>query len=376
MEIGCASPLNVSFCPPAKTLWLAGWVEVAGDVITAVGEGAPPRTADQTLTGALVPGYVDVHCHGGGGAAFASDDPTDVDIVLAAHRAAGTTSVVASLITASVPVLQRQVAMLAEKVRVGDLAGIHLEGPWLAHGFKGAHSPNLLSDPVPDVVAALFAAAGGTIRMATIAPELPGAMDAIAVMIADHCLPAIGHTAADYATTKAAIGAGATGATHIFNAMPQLEHRDPGPVLAFLDDPRVAVELIFDGIHVSPELAAFVMRTIPDRVVLVTDAMAAAGAPDGDYMLGELPVEVRNRVARLAGKATIAGSTLTLDRAVRNAVAQGIPLAQAVRSATSLPADYLSLSGVGRIAVGNRADLVTLDEDAIVTGVMYRGVWQ
>jgi N-acetylglucosamine-6-phosphate deacetylase len=118
------------------------------------------------------------------------------------------------------------------------------------------------------------------------------------------------------------------------------------------------------------------MRTIPDQMVLVTDAMAAAGAPDGDYMLGELPVEVRDRVARLAGKATIAGSTLTLDRAVRNAVGQGIPLAQAVRSATSLPADYLSLSGVGRIAVGNRADLVTLDGDAIVTRVMYRGVWQ
>jgi N-acetylglucosamine-6-phosphate deacetylase len=158
--------------------------------------------------------------------------------------------------------------------------------------------------------------------------------------------------------------------------MPPLEHRDPGPILAFLDDPRVTVELIFDGIHVSPELAAFVMRIIPDRIVLVTDAMAAAGAPDGDYMLGELPVEVRDRVARLAGKATIAGSTLTLDRAVRNAVAGGIPLAQAVRSATSHPADYLNLSGVGRIAVGNKADMVTLDDDAVVTGVMYRGAWQ
>src|SRR5665647_2487717 len=169
MEIGCASPLNVSFCPPAKTLWLAGWVEVAGDVITAVGEGAPPRTADQTLTGALVPGYVDVHCHGGGGAAFATEDPADVETALAAHRSVGTTSVVASLITASVPVLQRQIAVLAECVGTGDLAGIHLEGPWLAHGFKGAHSPNLLADPVPDVVAALLAAAGGTIRMATTA---------------------------------------------------------------------------------------------------------------------------------------------------------------------------------------------------------------
>lgn len=361
---------------PTHPDFVAGWVEVAGEVIIAVGEGAPPRTADQTLAGALVPGFVDAHCHGGGGAAFATDDPADVETALVAHRATGTTSVVASLITASVPLLERQIALLAERVRAGDLAGIHLEGPWLALAFKGAHAPDLLADPLPGVVAALLESAGGAVKMVTIAPELPCAMDAIAVMTSNDCLPAIGHTAADYATTKAAIDAGATGATHIFNAMPPLMHRDPGPILAFLDDARVTVELIFDGIHVSPELAGFVMRTIPDRVVLVTDAMAAAGAPDGDYMLGELPVEVRDRVARLAGKPTIAGSTLTLDRAVRNAVAQGIPLAQAVRSATSVPADYVNLSGVGRIAVGNKADLVVLDDDAIVAGIMYRGVWQ
>lgn len=361
---------------PTHRDFVAGWVEVAGDLIVTAGEGEPPRPADRTVAGALVPGFVDVHCHGGGGAAFATDDPADLETALLAHRATGTTSVVASLITASVPLLERQIALLSERVHAGDLAGIHLEGPWLALDFKGAHAPGLLTDPLPGVVAALLESAGGAVKMVTIAPELPYAMDAIAVMTAHHCLPAIGHTAADYAMTKTAIDAGATGATHIFNAMPPLRHRDPGPILAFLDDARVTVELIFDGIHVSPELAAFVMRTIPDRLVLVTDAMAAAGAPDGDYMLGELPVEVRVRVARLAGKPTIAGSTLTLDRAVRNAVSHGIPLAQAVRSATSVPADYLQLSGVGRIAVGNRADLVVLDDDAMVAGVMYRGLWQ
>lgn len=198
----------------------------------------------------------------------------------------------------------------------------------------------LLADPIPDTVAALLAAAGGTIRMATIAPELPGAMDAIQVMLANGCLPAIGHTAASYNITKAAIEVGATGVTHIFNAMSPLGHRDPGPILAFLDDSRTTVELIFDGIHVSPALAAYMMRLLPNRVVLITDAMAAAGAPDGDYQLGALPVEVSDRVARLTGLDTIAGSTLTLDRAVRNAVAYGIPLAQAVRSATILPAEY------------------------------------
>jgi N-acetylglucosamine-6-phosphate deacetylase len=198
----------------------------------------------------------------------------------------------------------------------------------------------LLADPIPDTVAALLAAAGGTMRMATIAPELPGAMDAIQVMLANGCLPAIGHTAASYNITKAAIEVGATGVTHIFNAMSPLGHRDPGPILAFLDDSRTTVELIFDGIHVSPALAAYMMRLLPNRVVLITDAMAAAGAPDGDYQRGALPVEVSDRVARLTGLDTIAGSTLTLDRAVRNAVAYGIPLAQAVRSATILPAEY------------------------------------
>lgn len=362
---------------PSHRDFVAGWVEIDGGAIISAGPGRPLRRPDEVLNLALAPGYVDVHCHGGGGAAFATDDPSDVDTAITAHRAAGTTSVVASLITASIPTLHSQVTLLAGRVRAGDLAGIHLEGPWLAPSFKGAHNPQLLADPIPDTVAALLAAAaGGTIRMATIAPELPGAMEAIQVMLASNCLPAIGHTAADYATTKQAIEAGATGVTHIFNAMPALGHRDPGPVLAFLDDPRATVELIFDGIHVSPELAAYVMRMLPDRVVLITDAMAAAGAPDGDYMLGDLPVEVSDRVARLAGLDTIAGSTLTLDRAVRNAVAYGIPLAQAVRSATIFPAEYLSLHNVGRVAAGARADLVALDDDANVARVMYRGTWQ
>ena len=277
--------------------------------------------------------------------------------------------------TGTIEDLERQVACLATLVDSGELAGIHLEGPWLALKYKGAHPPLLLADPDPAVVARLLAAGRGAVRMVTIAPERAGAIESIRLMAANGVVAAIGHTDADYDACQQAIEAGATGATHLFNAMAPLRHREPGPVLALWEDRRVYLELIMDGVHVRPELVAFVMSTEPDRVVLVTDAMAAAGAADGDYVLGELPVEVREGVARIAGTDTIAGSTLTLDRAVRNAVAAGVPLAQAVRAATALPADYLGLTDVGRIEAGMRADLVVLDETLAATRVLHRGTW-
>ncbi|MFZ0531404.1 MAG: amidohydrolase family protein, partial [Propionicimonas sp.] len=308
-----------------------GWLEVDGDRIVAAGTGPAPRPADHWLEGTVVPGYVDVHSHGGGGSSFVTEDPDEARAVLAAHRRLGVTTMVASLVTGSVPDLKRQVACLAGLVEAGELAGIHLEGPWLAPRYTGAHPPLLLADPRPDAVAELLAAGRGTVRMVTIAPERPGALESIRLLAAQGVVAAVGHTDADFETSRAAIEAGARGATHLFNAMAPLRHRAPGPVLALWQDRRVFLELIMDGVHVSPELVAFVMSTAPGRVVLVTDAMAAAAGGDGDYVLGELPVEVRDAVARIAGTDTIAGSTLTLDRAVRNAVAAGVPLAQAVR---------------------------------------------
>lgn len=354
---------------------VAGWVETAGDRIVATGTGAAPRAADEHLTGIVVPGYVDVHSHGGGGASFVTEDPDVARRALAAHRRLGVTTMVASLVTGTTADLTRQVACLAGLVESGELAGIHLEGPWLALEYKGAHPPLLLADPLPDAVAELLDAGRGAVRMVTIAPERTGAMESIRLMASRGVVAAIGHTDADYDTCRAAVDAGATGATHLFNAMAPLRHREPGPVLALWEDPRVYLELIMDGVHVRPELVAFVAATEPDRVVFVTDAMAAAASSDGDYVLGELPVEVREGVARIAGTDTIAGSTLTLDRAVRNAVAAGVPLARAVRSATALPADYLSLLDVGRLAAGHRADLVVLDDALVASRVMHAGAW-
>lgn len=355
---------------------VAGFLQTAGDRIVAVGSGTPPGPADEHLSGIVVPGYVDVHCHGGGGASFVTDDPDVARQVLAAHRRLGVTTMVASLVTSAMPDLKRQLDCLAGLVESGELAGIHLEGPWLALKYKGAHPPALLTDPVPAEVAELLDAGRGAVRMVTLAPERTGALESIALMTGRGVVAAIGHTDADYDACRAAIDAGVTGATHLFNAMAPLRHRELGPVLALWEDRRVYLELILDGVHVRPELVAFVMGTAPDRVVLVTDAMAAAASDDGDYVLGELPVEVRDSVARIAGTDTIAGSTLTLDAAVRHAVAAGVPLAQAVRSATALPSDYLGLADVGRLAPGLRADLAVLDESLFVTRVLHRGSWQ
>ena len=362
---------------PGRDVLGVGWVHWDGDRIVCAGSGAAPRSPDLVVVGGsvLAPGFVDVHSHGGGGASFGTDDPADVETVLATHRAAGTTTMVASLVTERIQVLERQVRLLAGFVRDGRLAGIHLEGPWLSPQRRGAHAPELLADPEPDAVRGLIEAGGGTVRMITLAPELPGALESTRLAVTQGCVVAVGHTAADYAQVQTAIEAGASGATHLFNAMPPLAHRMPGPVLALWADRRVWLELVCDGAHVDARLVAHVIGTAPERSVLVTDAMAAAGVGDGDYVLGELAVEVRDGVARLAGGGSIAGSTLTLDRAVRVAVSAGVSVEDALRAATTNPAAYLGLRDVGRFASGCRADAVVLSEDLEVKKVMHGGRW-
>lgn len=318
----------------------------------------------------LAPGLVDVHSHGGGGFAF----PEDPDAVLAQHRAAGTTTMVASLVTQSLDELDRQVRLLAGRVRDGSLAGIHLEGPWLAEKYKGAHPVDKLRDPAPAEVEALLDAGEGAVRMVTIAVEKPGALESVRLMAERGVVPALGHSNCTYEEAVAAIDAGVTGATHLFNAMPGLRHRTPGPILALLEDDRVWCELIVDGVHLRPELAAWVM-SVSDRVVLVTDAMAAAGCHDGNYLLGDLPVVVDSGVARIAGTDTIAGSTLVLSRGVQVAIEAGVTPEVALRAATLNPARYLDLDAVGEFAPGALADAVVFGPDWSVEKVLHRGVW-
>jgi N-acetylglucosamine-6-phosphate deacetylase len=214
--------------------------------------------------------------------------------------------------------------------------------------------------------------------MVTLAPELPGGLDAVRRLVAAGVVAAIGHTDASYDEARRALDEGARAGTHLFNAMRGLHHRDPGAVGALLEAP-VDVELVADGVHLHRAVLRTAFAAKPRRCVLVTDAMAAAGAGDGDYRLGPMAIEVRDGVARLAGRAgagAIAGSTLTMDAAVRYAVREaGVPLLDVVHAASTAPARLLGLSDVGALEVGRRADLVVLDDDLRVQRVMRAGAW-
>ncbi len=290
-------------------------------------------------------GLVDIHCHGGGGHTFGHSVESCV-AVADAHQSHGTDRMVGSLVTAPVRELSRQLSVMREAMVVDSrIVGAHLEGPFLAPERKGAHNADFLTHPTAAMVDDLLAEGQGVLRQITIAPELPGALEAIAHCAAAGVVVAVGHTTASGALAREALDAGARLITHAFNAMPGVAGRDPGPVGAALADTRVAIEVIADGVHVDPILIALLFSEAPGRVVLVTDAMAAAGAGDGRYTLGGLDVDVHGGRAVIAGTETLAGSTLTLDRAVAVAVNAGVPEADAVAAASSIPAALLGLDG-------------------------------
>ena len=366
-------------------LWLrheAGWIVESG-------AGKPPRRPDAHLeSGVLAPGFVDVHVHGGAGAAF-TEGPGAARSVLAAHRARGTTTMLASLVSAEMDAVLGQIDALAGLVDTGELAGIHLEGPWLAAAHRGAHDEAVLRDPGPAALSAVLEHPAQAVRYVTLAPERTGALEAIRRLHDAGIVVGVGHTGADCETTRDALAAGATAATHLFNGMKGMHHRDPGAALALLEDRTAFLELIADGVHVHPEMVRYVWRAAgrraaaqggEERVVLVSDAMAAAMAQDGEYLLGSLHVVVRDGTARLlppdGAPGAIAGSTVSLADAVRMTIVDaGIPPESALKAASSTPAEMIGVKGVGSLAPGHRADAVLLDPEWHVQGVMYRGEW-
>jgi N-acetylglucosamine-6-phosphate deacetylase len=350
-----------------------GHVEVDGPTILTV-------TDDERHAGddVIVPGFVDLHCHGGGGHSFTTGDPDAARGAAAFHLGHGTTTMLASLVSSPFELMRDAVAAFRPLVEAGVLAGLHFEGPYLSGARCGAQNPEFLRDPSVDELGALLKLGEGTVRLVTIAPELPGALEAISFLRDHGVLAAVGHTDASFEQARAGVAAGATVGTHLFNGMRPIHHREPGPVVALLDTPPAVCELIADNIHLHPGALAFAAHAAgPDRTMLVTDAMDAAGMPDGQYELGGQEVVVADRVARLARNGSIAGSTLTMDAALRNTVAAGISLPNAVAMASTTPARLLGRADeIGAIEAGLRADLVVLSKDLEVKRVMRAGAWQ
>ncbi len=350
----------------------------------------PEGATDYVASGmTVVPGFVDVHIHGAGGHDFMEANARALDRITATVARHGTTSVVATTVTApiedtchSLEGIARYIAKhekpeeSAENNRPSaEILGIHLEGPFISKARRGVHPPDAIARPSVETLDKLLKAAEGRVKILTIAPELPGAMDLIPPALAAKIVVALGHTDADYDQARAAIHAGARHAVHTYNAMRPFTHRDPGIIGAIMTDPEVTAEVIADLVHVAgPAIQVLIGTKGFDTVLLVSDGIAATGMPDGNYRLGNFEVNVKDGVARNE-EGKLAGSTLTLDRALRNVVALGVPLVEAVRMVTVLPARRVGLAGKkGIIAVGADADLVALTPDLRVSAVMTRGV--
>jgi len=351
---------------------LAGATVVIRDGrIEAVGADLAPPAGARTfdLTGlTLVPGFIDIHVHGGGGFSLITEDPTEIRSYGRWAVSHGVTGFLVTLVGASLPQMKR---WLAAAVAAGEGAegdarplGVHLEGPFVNPARRGALPAEGLRPPDVAEFEALADAAQGCLKVITLAPELPGAADLTAAARQRGVAVSMGHTDATYEQALEAIEWGARQATHCFNGMRPFHHRDPGCLGAILSSPMLTAELIADGVHVHPGAMALLLAAKgPQRTILVTDGIAAAGLADGAYSLAGEAIQVRDGVASLPD-GTLAGSVVTMDQAVRNMVRLGLaPLAEAVRMASSNPAAALGLGQrLGRVAPGFAADLVALDE--------------
>ena len=378
--------------------------EAAGDVSardgSAVGKGAGHI---------LMPGLVDLHCHGAHGSDFSEGSVEGARAAARYLHGRGTTTLLASLVTAAPADLLRSLKALRTVTEEGLVAGSHLEGPFLSPGQCGAHDPSLLLEPDAGLMAELLGAAGPSLASMTLAPELPGAGELADLLPGRGVIPSLGHTAADHPAAASFLERVAAGlssvpalaaapessvepspetarggrrptVTHLFNAMPSLHHRSPGPVSACLSAARAGnavVELIADGVHLAPETVKTVFELLgAGNIALVTDSMAATGLQDGHYKLGTLTATVEGGVARVDGTGTIAGGTATLLDVVRTAVAAGVALRDAITSASAVPAAVLGLSlQAGDLRAGMPADVVVVDSELKLAGVLRRGEW-
>ena len=332
--------------------------------------------ADQIIEGTLIPGFVDIHSHGGGGFYFSDENVENIRKVISTHKAHGTTSIMASLVSEPIEKIKSQIARLRPLVQRGELLGIHLEGPFLSEHKCGAHDPKLLRDPDLTTLSDLVEFAEGTIAMVTMAPERKGGIEAVEYLVEHGITVAIGHSDGTYESGKAALAAGASVYTHFYNATPKFDihapYTEPTIATAALEDPDIAYEIINDGVHLSNEVIQFILKHAPHRVIAITDAMSAAGGVDGAYTIGALGVTVKAGVARLSEGNSLAGSTLTMDRTFNRLISEfGLTIAQASFASSTLPARTVGYSYIGEIREGALAEFVEVRNNAFYQTLIF-----
>ena len=340
------------------------------------GASADGRTYDAERC-YVIPGLTDVHFHGCKGEDFSDGSPEGLEVMARYELSRGVTQICPAGMTLLedqlVKICRTAAAHRAEDRPGAMLCGVNLEGPFLSHAKKGAQNGEWLRNPDPELLRRLMQESKGLVKLVSVAPELPGAMEFIEA-VEELVTVSLAHTAADYDTAMEAFNLGARQVTHLFNAMPPFSHRSPGVVGAALDTPGCNVELICDGIHIHPSVVRAVFKMFgAKRVILISDTMRAAGMPDGQYTLGGQDVTVNGKLATLAD-GTIAGSVTDLMSCMKTAVSFGIPLADAVRAAAVNPAKAIGIySRCGSLEPGKRANLVVLDENLELKDVFFRG---
>ncbi len=358
--------------PDGDPVTSTGFIELTGSRIGRVGRGLAPAgggaRASLTLPdGYLLPGFVDLQVNGYFGEEFQIADSGSWARVARRLPSTGTTSFLPTLITAPVDSLAASLRTAAGFVPGlppdgARVLGVHVEGPFIAQDRRGAHNPAWITDPTPAAVAALVEAGRGVLSLVTLAPELPGGLEAISQLAASGVLVSVGHSDATAAQVAQAAGQGARMVTHLFNAQRPLGHREPGVPGQALSDERLTSGLIVDLHHVAGPVCALAFRAAPGRIVLVTDAAAPAGMPPGEYLLGGEPITLppADGAPPVRADGKLAGSALRMDKAVANAVGCGVPLPEAVAAATRIPADLIGRPDLGRLSEGAAADLVWL----------------
>lgn len=356
--------LGVQACLVDERL-LPGDCDVEDGVVVAVGLEGGGR-------GIAVPGFIDLQVNGFAGVDFLGADADGYNEAADALLETGVTAFVPTFITSSEDDLVAALRAVPPPggLRGAQVVGAHLEGPFLSSARLGTHPARFRCDPDPALLERLLAA--GPVTAVTLAPELPGALELVDVLLARGVVVSLGHSNATAAEAHAAFDRGVRTVTHVFNAMRPLTHRDPGIVGAALVRPDVVVQAIVDGVHLDPDVVRLLWSVAAGRLALVTDAMAAAGSGDGAYALGSVDLDVNGGVAR-RGDGVLAGSTLTMIEAVRNLVALDVPLERAAEAASMVPARVLGKAGLGCLAPGSRADIVVLDDNLEIERVLVGG---